>query len=135
MSETKNHSELKEQRSIKEYIRKLETYVAEQISKQSSDTREGLCEMVATLVKKFFDERGIPNKIIEGDLEIAQNDYLVHRVNLVYENDDLWVIDLSSKQIPWLAKSDWIFEKLPSDNQTLKQFLHHKYNWRFQEKQ
>lgn len=118
---------------VEAYLDELNLFLSKELETTDSETRESLCNIVTEHVKSFFDAKGINNVIVEGEIELNPNDYLIHRVNLVYENNDVWVIDLTSKQIPDLKDKNFITQKLPNNKEGIKKYLHETYNWYFKE--
>jgi hypothetical protein len=114
---------------VEAYLDELNLFLSKELETTDSETRESLCNIVTEHVKSFFDAKGIDNVILEGDIELNPNDYLIHRVNLVYENNDVWVIDLTSKQIPCLKDKNYVVQKLSNTQDNIKKFLKETYNW------
>ncbi len=114
---------------VEAYLEDLNLYVSNELETTDSETRESLCNIVTEHVKSFFDAKGINNVILEGEIELNPNDYLIHRVNLAYENNDVWVIDLTSKQIPSLKDKNYVVQKLSNTQDNIKKFLKETYNW------
>lgn len=116
---------------LSQYFEELKTHINSLFPVCNSETRKDLCELVAESVKRFLDNRGIGSVIIEGEIQLADLDYLVHRVNVATLGDNVWIIDFTSKQIPKLRNEDWIFQKLPNHRHVMEEFLREKYDWWF----
>lgn len=60
---------------------------------------QNLCEIATELLHKRLKDAGFKAKILEGDIIIAPNDTLEHRVNIIYTPEHWIVIDLTIDQI------------------------------------
>ena len=119
---------------LNQYFEELKTYVNSRFPVCDAETRKDLCELVSRFVKDFLDGRNINSVIIEGEIRLANQEYLAHSINLVLLGKNAWVIDFTSKQIPKLRNKDWIFQKLPNKRLVIEDFLKEKYDWWFKSK-
>jgi hypothetical protein len=113
--------------SVEKHLHDLREFVSAQLGVTTSQERSGDCEIVTALVKEYFDIMGIENKIYGGDIPVGPGDYLSHRINFVFEGESVWVIDLTSKQLPWLSTSDWIIEKINNEPSEVWAFMDRVY--------
>ncbi|GEM_PF-6453219 len=112
-------------------LSELEEIIAVRFPLDRDGTRADMCEFVSSEVKTFFQKRGIPCDILEGEVTVGEKNHLVHRLNLIRSGTSAWVIDLSSKQIPLLKDKPWIMQELPNEPTAIRSFLESTYRWWF----
>ena len=94
---------------------------------------QNLCEIATELLHKRLKNAGFTAKILEGDLIIAPNDTLEHRVNIIYTSEQWIVIDLTVDQIEKHKDKHILVKVVLPNKEALKAMLKEEYNWWFPE--
>lgn len=92
---------------------------------------ENLCIIATSLIHKALKDAGFTSKIIEGDVLLAPQHSLEHRINIV-EFTKYWVlIDLTVSQLPHHYNEKILIKVLEPDARKLKQPLKEELSWWF----
>ena len=89
---------------------------------QNKENFQNLCNVVAGELDSRLKSAGFNSQILEGDLEIAPKDWLVHRINMIKLKTSVVIVDLTSQQLPWFKNREWLLEIFP-DEISMVEFL------------
>jgi len=92
-----------------------------------------LCFNATELLQKKLKEAGFPAKILEGDIIIAPNESLEHRINWIKGPEEWVIIDLTAEQIPKQKGKRLLVKSSSPNKEALKQILKEEYDWWFPE--
>ena len=95
---------------------------------QNKENFQNLCNVVAGELDSRLKSAGFNSQILEGDLEIAPKDWLVHRINMIKLKTSVVIVDLTSQQLPWFKNREWLLEIFP-DEISMVEFLSKEYHW------
>ena len=88
-----------------------------------------LCNVASSELHKRLQAAGFNARIFEGDVELADNDWLQHRVNLIFLDTQWVVIDVTASQLPWLKNQTPFIGVFDGNKDTLKQYMKTIFHW------
>lgn len=110
----------KEIRSISEY---LERTVA------NPHSLAGCCEIASHELDRILKTTHFDSTVLEGEIEIAEKEWLTHRINLIRLKQVWVIIDLTARQMPWFRNRSWYLETVDPDMKDLEFVLREQFHW------
>lgn len=111
--------------AVREAQSELQNYMADHNLKSV----DGLCEIATFALRKSLSEQGLESAIVEGDVLLGSNVYMIHRVNLIKYADSWIIVDLTVGQFAGREGCEALILKCAPNNQSARAALQSVFSW------